>query len=66
MPRWEVPNHLLTKDEIAQRLNVTRRGVECLVANRRIPVIRFSRRCVRFDWERVKAAIHRFEVREVN
>ncbi len=56
---------LLTKDEVAQRLNITRRGVECLVAGKKIPVIRLSHRCVRFDWARVKAAIDRFEIREV-
>jgi len=56
---------LLTKDELAKRLNLTRRGVECLVARRVIPVIRLSRRCVRFNWTRVKEALARYEVREI-
>jgi excisionase family DNA binding protein len=56
---------LLTKDELAKRLRLTRRGVECLVARRVIPVIRLSRRCVRFNWDRVKEALARHEVREI-
>ena len=56
---------LLTKDELAKRLKLTRRGVECLVARRLIPVIRISRRCVRFSWNAVQAALARLEVREI-
>jgi excisionase family DNA binding protein len=58
-------DRLLTKDEVAKRLRLKRRGVEGLVAQRKIPVIRISHRCVRFDWQKVSAAIARFEVREV-
>jgi excisionase family DNA binding protein len=56
---------LLTKDELAKRLKLTRRGVECLVARRLIPVIRISRRCVRFSWARVREALSRLEIREI-
>jgi len=56
---------LLTKDDIAKRLKLTRRGIECLVARRLIPVIRISRRCVRFSWEAVQAALARVEVKEI-
>lgn len=56
---------LLTKDDLAKRLKLKRRGVECLVARRLIPVIRISRRCVRFSWEAVKQALSRHEIREV-
>jgi excisionase family DNA binding protein len=59
------PQHLLTKREVAERLGLTLRGVECLLARRAIPVIRLSRRCVRFNWDRVKEALARHEVREV-
>jgi hypothetical protein len=45
-----MPDRLLTKDEVAKRLRLNRRGVEGLVAQRKIPVIRISHRCVRFDW----------------
>jgi len=57
--------HLLNKREVAERLGLTPRGVECLLARRVIPAIRLSRRCVRFDWDRVKEALARHEVREV-
>lgn len=61
----QMVDRLLTKDELATRLNLTRRGVEGLVAQRKIPVIRISHRCVRFDWQNVCAAIRKFEIREV-
>ncbi len=56
---------LLTKDELAKRLRLTRRGIECLVARRVIPVIRLSHRCVRFQWNSVQTALARLEVREI-
>ncbi len=56
---------LLTKDDLAAKLALTRRGIECLVARRKIPVIRVSHRCVRFDWEKVKAALAKFEIKAV-
>jgi hypothetical protein len=56
---------LLTKDQLAEKLDLTRRGVECLVANRRIPVIRISARCVRFSWPKVQAALDKLTVNEV-
>jgi hypothetical protein len=56
---------LLTKDGLAKRLKLKRRGVECLVARRLIPVIRISRRCVRFSWQAVKDALARYEIKEV-
>ena len=59
------PFAYLTKDEVAARLGLSRRGVECLVASKKIPVIRISHRCVRFDWPKVQAAVQRFEVREI-
>ncbi len=65
MKKQVIPEGYLTKDDVANRLRITRRGVECLVASGRIPVIRLSHRCVRFDWKRVEAAIARFEVVEI-
>jgi len=59
------PQHLLNKREVAARLGLTVRGVECLLARRVIPVIRLSRRCVKFNWDRVKEALARYEVREI-
>jgi excisionase family DNA binding protein len=56
---------LLTKDQLAERLHLKRRGVECLVAQRKIPAIRISGRCVRFSWLRVLAALQKFELKEI-
>jgi len=55
----------LTIDELAHRLKLRRRGIEGLVARRIIPVIRISRRCVRFSWKAVKEALARYEIKEV-
>lgn len=56
---------LLTKEQLAQQLGLKKRGVECLVFSKRIPVIRISRRCVRFSLPKVLAALDRLEVKEV-
>jgi excisionase family DNA binding protein len=58
----EMDDYLLTKDQLAERLGLKRRGVECLIAARKIPVIKISGRCVRFSWPRVQAALNKFEV----
>lgn len=56
---------LLTKDELARKLKLKRRGVETLVARKAIPVIRVSGRCVRFSWKAVQEALAKFEIKEV-
>ena len=56
---------LLKKDQLAKLLGLTVRGVEGLVAKRKIPVLRISNRCVRFDVPAVMAALSRFEEQEV-
>jgi hypothetical protein len=56
---------LLDKDELAKRLRLTRRGVECLVAAKKIPVIRISRQIVRFSWPRVQAALDKLEIQAI-
>jgi hypothetical protein len=48
---------LLTKKQLAEKMAMTPRGIDCLVRSRRIPVIRISRRCLRFDWNAVQAAL---------
>lgn len=60
-----MPGSLQNKKQIADLLGLTVRGVECLVAARKIPVIRISRKCTRFSAERVLAALKKFEVKEV-
>jgi excisionase family DNA binding protein len=55
---------LMTYGEIAAFLNVTPRTVRAWVNKKAIPVIRISRRAVRFDPERVRLALNdQFEQR---
>ncbi len=56
---------LQTKKQIADLLGLKVRGVECLVAARKIPILRISKKCVRFDAERVLAALKKFELKEI-
>ncbi len=60
-----VPNRLLSKREIAARLNVSERTVDNLLAKKIIPRLRLSPRMNRFIWPRVEAALARYEVKEV-
>jgi len=58
--------HLLNKEELRLRLNLPSvRGVDELVRRRKIPVIRFGHRTVRFDWHHVQTAIQRLTVKEI-
>ena len=56
---------LITYEEIAARLGLKRRGVELLVQRRAIPVVKLSRRCHRFRWSEVEAALARLTVKTV-
>ena len=57
--------YLLNKKELAERLGLKVRGIEALVAQRKIPVLKISGRCVRFSWPRVLAALQKFELKPV-
>jgi hypothetical protein len=61
----KIYRELVNKDQLAKILGLTRRGVECLVAKRKIPVLRISRRCVRFRVRSVLTALNRFEQKEI-
>lgn len=52
----------LTKAQLAERLGLTVRGVETLTKRRKLPVIRLSHRCVRYDWEKVERALDACEI----
>jgi hypothetical protein len=58
-------SELVTKRIVAKATSVSIRTIEHWVEQRRIPVIRLSPRCVRFDLRRVLGALGRFEVREI-
>ena len=57
---------LLTKAELAAKLDLTKRGIESLVKARRIPVLRITPKIVRFDWPRVQAVLAGYEVKEIS
>jgi hypothetical protein len=53
----------LTKEELRQRLNLpSTKMVDALVRKRLIPFVRLGHRTIRFDWEKVKAALAKLEV----
>lgn len=52
----------IDKDALAGYLGLTRRGVECLMARRRIPYMRVGGR-IRFQLSKVLKALERFEVK---
>jgi excisionase family DNA binding protein len=55
---------LLDKKALARELSVSARTIDNLMARRAIPYIKVGR-LVRFDVQKVKAALARFEVHEV-
>ncbi len=57
--------HLLTKAEVAERLHLTKRGVDGLMKSRRIPYLKLNRKTIRFDWPKVEAAYNACEVKAV-
>ena len=60
----ETDRTLIDADSVAKFAVVTPRTVRKWVAQGKIPVIRISRRCVRFDKRAVAAAIAKFTVKE--
>ena len=57
--------HLVSKQELAIAFGVSPRTIDNWMAQRRIPFIRISPRLIRFDLNRVKAALARYEIKEV-
>jgi excisionase family DNA binding protein len=60
-----VSRHLHSKQEVALAVGVSPRTVDNWMAQKRIPFIRLSARLIRFDLERVKTALARYEIKEV-
>ncbi len=63
--RGQRADDLIGYDELARRLDTTRRGAECLVRRRVIPCVKLGHRTVRFSWPRVLEAIAKREVQAV-
>ena len=52
---------LLTAAELAEALKVSRRTIGNFTKSRRIPALKLGRRCVRYDLQRVRDALAKFE-----
>lgn len=51
----------LNKQQLAEALGISHRQISVMMAARQIPVLRFSKKLVRFDLEKVKEALNSFE-----
>jgi hypothetical protein len=64
------PSHdelgLVDKRVVARAASASLRSVDNWIAERKIPVIRITKRCVRFHLPSVLAALRKFEVKEMN
>jgi excisionase family DNA binding protein len=57
--------HFLSKQELALAIGVSPRTIDNWMAQKRIPFLRLSARLIKFNLERVKAALARYEIKEV-
>jgi hypothetical protein len=55
---------LVNKRVVAQSASASTRSVDNWIRDRKIPVVRISKRCVRFHLPSVLAALRKFEIRE--
>jgi hypothetical protein len=60
-----VGRHFLSKQELALIIGVCPRTIDNWMAQKRIPFLRLSARLIKFNLERVKAALARYEIKEV-
>ncbi len=56
---------LLTKEDLARRLAVSMDGLNKMVADKRIPVIKLGWRTHRFSWPAVEKALAKLTIAEV-
>jgi hypothetical protein len=56
---------LLKRPQLARAIGVSPRTIDNWQKAKRIPFLKLSARCVRYDLRSVLAALRRFEVREV-
>jgi excisionase family DNA binding protein len=57
---------LITIDRVAELMGLSVRGVEGMVSRKVIPAIKISRRCLRFRWSEVEAAVNRYRQLEIS
>jgi len=65
LPEQPLGRHFLSKQELALALGVSPRTLDSWMFQRRIPFLRLSARLIKFNLERVKTALARYEVKEV-
>ena len=56
----QAPPTLLTADELAKEIKVSRRTIGQWTASRKLPCLRLARRVVRYDLQQVRAALAKF------
>lgn len=61
-PGPTLDQRLLTRQQLAEVLGLKAAGVISLTRKKKIPVLRISHRCVRYDLKKVLAALAKFEV----
>jgi excisionase family DNA binding protein len=59
----EVSLELLTKKQLADKLEISSRTLDTWVSSRKIPFIKVGG-IIRFNWPRVREALDAFEVKE--
>jgi hypothetical protein len=59
-------SRLVNKKAVAKAASVSCRCVDNWMREKRIPFLKLSPRCVRFEINRVLAALRRFELKEVD
>jgi hypothetical protein len=57
--------HFLSKQELALAIGVSPRTIDSWMSQKRIPFLRLSPRLIKFNLDRVKMALARYEVKEV-
>jgi hypothetical protein len=62
-PSYDEPG-LVDKRVVARAASASVRSVDNWIAERKIPVVRITKRCVRFHLPSVLAALRKFEVKE--
>lgn len=56
-----IADTLLTAAELATTLKVGRRTIGAWTASRKIPALKLGRRCLRYDLQRVREALAKYE-----
>ena len=65
-PKPQDDHSFLTKEQLRQRLNLpSTRMIDGMMKKRMIPYLKWGSKTVRFDFEKVTAALEKFELKAV-